>query len=90
MSATRKVEHLIREFKSFVDTLNDPRLDACAVEAHVRNYMSLVMWTKVAGLCDDCAMKLFEEVVYSNLWVTPASLASRREAGQLDSLFGGA
>lgn len=83
-----------REFESFVDKLNDPRLDAQQVIESVRSFASVVMWAAVAGqtgaLREREVLLLFEQVVYNNLWVEPASCASRRECGQLDTLFGGA
>jgi hypothetical protein len=87
MSTESKVYHMIREFESFVDKLNDPRLDVPDVARQLVERRSLVMWTEVAGLCHKEALAIFDMVVYDNLWCEPASLASRRINGWLDSLF---
>ena len=81
---------LVAGFEKFTAALNDPALDVPEVARRVRDYRSLILWMHVAGLCDSCVGELFEQVVYNNLWVEPASLASRRIDGWLDSLFAGA
>lgn len=89
----RSDDYLIHKFETFVDGLNDPRLDARNVIDIVRGQMSIIMWAGVAGLFvaglgAAQVLRIYKEVLYNNLWVEPASCASRREAGQLDSLFG--
>ena len=82
-----QADRFIRECEEFVESLNDPALDAPEVIASARAHFSAVIWCNVAGLCDPDAVTIFEQVLYNNLWTHPASLAERRVAGQLDDLF---